>query len=71
MTDSDKALQAVLEWVGQWVDTGEDRINDEDHDPPLWEFYAGWLVVDDLPATVRAVLDPDGDRWQQEASSSG
>ena len=57
----------ILEWISEWVDTGEDRINDDqaDGDPDEWEVYAGWLRVEQMPARVRQFLDPDGSRWPE------
>ena len=66
-------IDAAIRWLREWVDTGEDRWNDDetDHPKPRWEMYAGWLDVTEMPAFVRSQLDPDGTRWKDLPSYGG
>lgn len=59
-------IDSVISWLRNWVDTGEDRWNDDedDHPNPRWETYAGWLDVGEMPSFVRSMLDPDRTRWR-------
>ena len=48
----------LLRWIKDWVLTGEMRLDDDcEEDDEIWEEYAGWIPVHEMPAEVQALRE--------------